>query len=120
MARAYRYISADSHLEVPPDAWAHWVPEKYRDRAPRRIRLPDGGDGFIVEGRPAQRAGMNLFAGTTPEEFMPLGLRWEGRPGTGGPEQRLRELDQDGVDAEVLYAGPGSSALIGGLRDRPS
>ena len=120
MARTYRYISADSHLEVPPDSWAHWVPERYRDRAPRRIRLPDGGDGFVVEGRPAQRAGMNLFAGTPPEEFLPLGMRWEGRPGTGSPEQRLAELDQDGIDAEVLYAGPGSATLIGGLRDRPS
>jgi len=44
MARAYRYISADGHLEVPVDKWTHRVPEKYRDRAPRRIKLHHGGD----------------------------------------------------------------------------
>lgn len=114
------YISADSHLEVPPDSWAHWVPEKYRDRAPRHITLPDGSDGFVVEGRPAQRGGMNLFAGKSPEEYQPLGIRWVDFAGTGPPEQRLRELDTDQVQAEVLYPGPGSSALLGGLRDRES
>ena len=29
--------------------------------------------------------------------------RYEGTPGTGTPEQRLQEQDQDGIDAEVLF-----------------
>src|SRR5205814_1447918 len=37
--------------------------------------------------------------------------------GAGGPEQRLREQDQDGVDAELLF--PGTSAIHGiGVGDR--
>jgi len=117
MATEYKIVSADSHLEIPPDTWGHWVPKQYRDRAPRKIRMPDGGDGYIVEGRAPQRGGMNLFSGTPPEEFVPLGIRWEDCPGTGTAEQRIQELDQDGVDAEVLYPGPGSSALVGGIQD---
>ena len=120
MARTYRYISADSHLEVPPDSWTHRVAEKYRDRAPRHIRLPNGGDGYVVEGRAPQRAGMNLFSGMDPETYIPLGLRWADCAGTGPPEQRLRELDQDGVDAEILYPGPGSRSLMAGVDDRAS
>ena len=71
MAGPYNIVSADSHLEIPPDTWGHWVPKQYRDRAPRKIRMPDGGDGYIVEGRAPQRGGMNLFSGTPPEEFVP-------------------------------------------------
>ena len=49
MSKEYRVVSADSHLEVSTDRWMHRVPEKYRDRAPRRIRLASGGDAHIVE-----------------------------------------------------------------------
>lgn len=120
MARTYRFISSDSHLEIPPDRWAHRVPDKYRDRAPRRIRLSNGGDGFLVEGRPLQRGGMNLFSGKDPEKFIPLGIRWDECAGTGSPEQRLQEQDQDGIDAEVLYPGPGSRLLLTGVKDKAS
>jgi predicted TIM-barrel fold metal-dependent hydrolase len=118
MAPNYKYVSADSHLEVPPDVWGHWVPERYRDMAPRRIKLPNGSDAFVVEGRLAQRGGMNLFSGTRPEDYEPRGINWDDFPGTGGAEQRLQELDQDGVDAEVLYPGPGSAALVSSLNDK--
>ena len=38
--------------------------------------------------------------------FDPLpGENYENSPGTGSPEQRLREQDKDGVDAEVLFPG---------------
>jgi hypothetical protein len=31
MARNYRYISADSHFESPPEQWTHRVAKQYRD-----------------------------------------------------------------------------------------
>src|SRR5437763_11572468 len=113
MSRDYRYISADSHLEVPPDRWAHRVPEKYREYAPHRVTLANGGDAFRIgdSGR-LQRGGMNLFSGSTPEEFFPVGVKWAECPGTGPAEQRLTEQDRDGIDAEVLYPGPGSRGLL--------
>jgi len=42
MARQYKIISGDSHLDLPPDRWTHRVPAKWRDRAPRRVQLPNG------------------------------------------------------------------------------
>ena len=47
MAREYRVISSDGHLEVRPERWTHRVPPKYRDRAPRSVQLPDGGDAIL-------------------------------------------------------------------------
>ena len=104
MARNYRYISADGHFESPPEQWTHRVPKKYRDRAPRRIKLAKGRDALVIEGKPLVYGGTSLYGGRAPEDFDPTVLDFDGTPGCGSAEQRLREQDQDGVDAEVLFA----------------
>jgi predicted TIM-barrel fold metal-dependent hydrolase len=103
--RKYEFISADSHLEMRADACKAWVPKKYSDWIPRRVDLPDGGEGYVIKGSPPVVGHQSLFAGHSVEEFTPFGSKWAG-PGTGGPEQRLEEQDTDGVDAEILYASP--------------
>jgi predicted TIM-barrel fold metal-dependent hydrolase len=111
MAREYRLISSDGHLEVPPERWVHRVPPKYRDRAPRTVHLPDGGDALLIEGQPLLEANfLDLRAGRPEGQWKPFGLKVEEAAGTGSPEQRVGEQDTDGLDAEVLFpamvAGP--------------
>ncbi len=103
--KTYEYISADSHLEVPAERWGHWIPKEYREWAPRKVLLADGGEGFVVKGSKPVTPHVSLYAGHSPEEFSPYGTPWAG-PGSGPAKQRLAEQDQDGVDAEVLYASP--------------
>jgi uncharacterized protein len=104
MARNYRYISADSHFESPPEQWKHRVAKQYRDRAPRRIKLANGRDALLLEGKPLIYGGTSLYGGRSPETFDPTQLDYQHTPGCGSAEQRLREQDQDGIDAEVLFA----------------
>ncbi|MCH7481244.1 MAG: amidohydrolase [Chloroflexi bacterium] len=104
MARTYNYISADAHFESPPETWAHRIPPQYRDRAPHRIKLPNGGDAIVSEGRPINSGGTGLYGGIGPEKFDPTRYDFDATPGCGTPQQRLQEQDQDGVDAEVLFA----------------
>jgi predicted TIM-barrel fold metal-dependent hydrolase len=104
MARNYRYISADSHFESLPEQWTHRVAKQYRDRAPRRIRLANGRDGLLLEGRQLIYGGTSLYGGRPPETFDPTVLDFDNTPGCGDAAQRLREQDQDGIDAEVLFA----------------
>ncbi len=111
MAREYKIMSSDGHLEVPPERWVHRVAEKYRDRAPRTVHLPDGGDAQLIEGRPLLEANfLDLRAGRPEGQWQPFGLRVEDAAGVGPPEQRVKEQDIDGLDAEVLFpamvAGP--------------
>jgi predicted TIM-barrel fold metal-dependent hydrolase len=111
MAKEYRLISSDGHLEVLPERWTPRVPKQYQDRVPRTVRLPDGGDGLLIEGLPVQTANfLDLRAGRAAQQWQPLGLRVEDAAGTGSPEQRVKEQDMDGLDAEVLFpamlAGP--------------
>ena len=110
--KEYRIISSDGHLEVPPERWVHRVPEKYRDRAPRSVRLPDGGDALLIEGQPLLEANfLDLRAGRSAGAWQPFGIKVEDAAGTGSPQQRVREQDIDGLDAEVpspaQVAGPG-------------
>ena len=104
MARNYRYISADSHFESPPEQWTHRVAASYRNRAPRRIKVANGHDAVLLEGSPLMYGGTSLYGGRTPEEFDPTILDFDRTPGCGSPQQRIREQDQDGIDAEVLFA----------------
>ncbi|HEY7221534.1 MAG TPA: hypothetical protein VH985_24395, partial [Candidatus Binatia bacterium] len=104
MGRQYRYISADSHLEIDSKAWLDHIPAKYRDVAPRLVRQPDGSDAWFIGDkitRPAAAA--DLYGGKGRDNYLPFNGRYEGTPGTGSAEQRLREQDQDGIDAEVLF-----------------
>src|SRR3977135_2720864 len=119
-------MSSDGHLEVPPERWSHRVPEKYRDRAPRTVHLPDGGDAQLIEGQPLLEANfLDLRAGRAEGTWQPFGLKVAGparrhgpavalegpsAAGSGSAEQLVKEQDEDGLDAEVLFpalvAGP--------------
>lgn len=121
MSRKYEVISADGHIETPPEAWTRHVPAQHRDRAPRLIHLPDGhGDAWVVEGQPLLYAGQSL-TGPGPVKF--ADQRYtddEGnpRPGTGDAIQRLEEQDRDGLDAEVLFPPVLATRFIEGIADR--
>lgn len=104
MPRDHRYISADSHLEIDSKHWLDRVPAKYRDQAPNLVRQPDGSDAWTLGDkivRPAAAA--DLYGGKGRDQYIPFSGRYEGTPGTGNAEQRVREQDQDGIDAEVLF-----------------
>src|SRR5262252_8014298 len=76
MARRYNLMSSDGHLEVPPERWIHRVPEKYRDRAPHTVHLPDGGDALMIEGQPLLEANfLDLRAGRAEGTWQPFGLK---------------------------------------------
>jgi predicted TIM-barrel fold metal-dependent hydrolase len=120
MGRKYQVISGDGHLETPPDFVAY-LPEKYKDRAPKLIRLPDGGgDAWLMEGMPLTYASQNLkgrgkvkFAGQS--YFKDDGSRTDG---AGDAVQRLQEQDEDGIDAELLFAPVFASRFLEKIPER--
>src|SRR5215472_14572666 len=78
MAKQYDFISSDTHLEVLPERWTGRVPAQYRDKMPRTVSHPDGGDAIQIEGAPLfQVAYLDLRAGRTAEDCS----RWRARRG---------------------------------------
>jgi predicted TIM-barrel fold metal-dependent hydrolase len=116
MPSNYQLFSADSHLEISPSRWTDRVPEKYRDRAPRLVKLANGGDGIIIEGRPLYFVGLAI-AGKPYERHELRGVSYEGSEGAGSPEQRLKEQDKDGVDGEVLYTSASNLSFWRGIKN---
>ena len=112
MSREYRLISADSHLEIDTKYWRDRVIEKHRDRVPRMVRTELGGDRWVVEGEYTTEVPLDLYAGkgvqSDNDRWTPFGQRYEDTPGTGTAQQRVREQDQDGIDAEVLFQSSAS------------
>jgi predicted TIM-barrel fold metal-dependent hydrolase len=104
--REYRIISSDSHTVEPPDLWEKWLEKKYQDTAPRLVDDGDGGHAWIYMGaKTPEPLGLVTCVGTHPEE-----LKWTGKrygvnihPGCYEGAERLKIMDVDGVDAEMLY-----------------
>jgi predicted TIM-barrel fold metal-dependent hydrolase len=113
----YRLISADGHVNEPPDVWTARVPAKFRDRAPRVERFAEG-DAWVIEGvADPINFGWNVCAGLEPETMNGWARFEDLRAGGHDPAARLEEMDRDGVDAEVLYPGPRLSQAIYANRD---
>src|SRR2546430_13541477 len=82
-------ISSDGHLEVRPERWTPHMPAKLREKAPRTIKLPDGGDAILVEGQPPYPAPfLDLRAGRTNETWEPIGVTVDDTAGGGAARQR--------------------------------
>jgi predicted TIM-barrel fold metal-dependent hydrolase len=102
--RPLHLIDADTHVNEPPDLWTTRLPARFRDRAPRMERFEQG-DAWILEGvADPINFGLNAAAGDT--DLRPWKRFEEIRPGGYDPAARLVEMDQDQVDACVLYPTP--------------
>ena len=50
MGASYKVISGDGHIDLNPDIWRDRVAAKWRDRAPKRVTMPNGADAVVVDG----------------------------------------------------------------------
>lgn len=104
--RHYHLIDADTHVNEPPDLWTSRLPGRFLDRAPRLERFEEG-DAWVLEGvKDPINFGLNAAAGMPVAERRQW-VRWdEIRAGGYDPKVRLVEMDEDQVDAGVLYPTP--------------
>jgi predicted TIM-barrel fold metal-dependent hydrolase len=117
----FKLISADSHVNEPPEAWAR-VQKQYGERAPRVVKDPRGvpkGTWLLIDGLPPVGlshyskglvVGKNHGISEVEQEkhFETIrfneNFRYEDYPGGWEPAARLRDQDIDGVAAEILFS----------------
>jgi uncharacterized protein len=114
----YRVISADQHINEPPDLWTSRVPSALVDRVPY-MRSFDEGDAWVIEGvADPINFGLNAVAGMRPEELVAWKRFDEIRRGGYDPSARVTEMDVDGIDAGLLFPTPRFSHGVTTNRDR--
>src|SRR3712207_9051516 len=85
-------VSADCHVNEPPDLWEKRIDEQYRHRLPHR-EMRDGEEWVTVEGHRPVRVRQLKLEGEDLERS---------KAGSRDPAERRRDLERDGVDAEVV------------------
>jgi uncharacterized protein len=112
-------VDADGHVCEPPDLWERNLPPSMRDRG-LRVRWNDEiqTEQVLVEdgvGIPMGLAGLTN-AGMHNNENFANAMRYEdGNPAGFDPHERVRVLDEEGIDIAVLYCGLGQA--LGGIQD---
>lgn len=85
--------SADSHVMEPTDLWTSALPKRLADRAPRTER--DERTETILVDNKIQRRALNAFL----DSFRP--------PGAYDTATRLKDLDQEGIWAQLVFPSMG-------------
>ena len=97
--RKYFIVSADAHANEPADLWATRIETKYRERVPRVIVDADGVKWRVSEGHRPDRLRTDELEGE--DRLRQLA--------GADPVQRLRDMERDGIDAEVIFPNKGLS-----------
>jgi predicted TIM-barrel fold metal-dependent hydrolase len=98
-----RIVDADAHLEPPHEMWADYLPAHLRELAPS-IEHGEEHDWIVFEGKKRPVMMISNQAGRTGKDFKMIGRRAEMRP-VWLPQTRLADMDQDGMDAAILFGG---------------
>ena len=62
-------ISVDDHVVEPAGMFERHLPERWRERAPRVDRAPNGADVWMWGDQRGANFGLNAVAGRPPEEY---------------------------------------------------
>ena len=109
----YRVISSDNHVMEPADLWSNRADSKFKERAPRVVRMDDGSDWWVCDGYKLNGAFTGTQAGMRFEEPEKLSLGGREatyanvRPGGYIPEEHVKDMDIDGVDVSIVYPNVG-------------
>jgi predicted TIM-barrel fold metal-dependent hydrolase len=98
-----RIVDADAHCDAPYEMWQEYLPAGLRELAPY-IENGEENDWIVFEGKKRPVMMISNQAGRTGKDFKMVGRRSEMRP-VWLPETRLADMDQDGIDAAVLFGG---------------
>ena len=100
-----RLISSDDHVMEPADVWTDRMPRSYGDRVPRVVQEPTA-DWWVCDGRRILSFGPGTQVGKrfeSPDELTPLDRAENVRRGGYDPDARVKDMDQERVDASIHY-----------------
>ncbi len=113
-------ISADDKVQETPETWTSYISsQQWGDRIPHLQERDDGSQFWVVAGQPLHDRPLAETGALMPDRNQ-LPQRWdEVPPAAYDPGERLRAMDADGVDAQVLYPSlsGNSGEILGAIQD---
>jgi len=112
MRNDFRIVDTDTHQMEPISIWTDYIDPAFRDRAPRRMK--DQGHWIIaVEGESVVSEGKYPMS---PPEFIAAVERAMERfkrasENRYAPETRIWDMDEQGVDVQIIYPTQGGQIL---------
>lgn len=109
--------SGDSHYVESPTFWADVLPPSLAERMPRSEKDPDGThETIFVDGHSFRRQIPTMYRKRDGDGLTIVERNNKRREGATNPDARMKDLDQEGVWAEVVYPSLG---LWNGLIEDP-
>jgi hypothetical protein len=108
-----KVIDADGHILEPPDLWSRYLENQYKDRAIRMEKGQDGVEYFLIDGRPSVNLrGVGPAVAGVGQPYQEIATSgkfsyFDGPKGAYEPTARLRLMDEEGLDAAVLFPSLG-------------
>jgi predicted TIM-barrel fold metal-dependent hydrolase len=109
-------ISVDDHIIEPRNVWLDRLPSRYHESAPHveETELDHGvqlgahvqgrHEVWVYEGRAYPAIGLNAVAGKDPHQYTPEPIRYSDMiPGCYDPVERVRDMDLDGIQAQLCF-----------------
>ena len=114
MRNGFRILDTDAHQMEPPKMWAQYIDPQFADRAPTSGDMGGGRKGMMCEGEPLAKQD-----GSYPmhsKEFLEAAgqamKRFQSARDAGfNPVSRVHDMDEQGVDAQVIYPTVGGQLL---------
>ena len=107
MKDGYKIVDVDSHMMEPEWLWERYIEDRYKSAAPKMGIAPASGRRtFLVEGEPFTRE-KGKYPMAAPAFFKTVAKameRFRRASSTGfSPQSRLQDMDEQGVDVQILY-----------------
>jgi predicted TIM-barrel fold metal-dependent hydrolase len=96
-------VDADAHVDPPHDMWREYLPPHLRALGPQ-IEEGEEHDWVVFEGKRRPLRMISNQAGRKGKDFKMFGKQSEMRA-AWLPQQRLSDMDTDGIEAAVMFGG---------------
>ncbi|MGH7985615.1 MAG: amidohydrolase family protein [Candidatus Binataceae bacterium] len=107
MRDGYKIVDADTHQMEPEWMWERYMEDAYKSQAPKMGKAPDSGRRtFLVEGEPftREKGKYPMAAPAFLKSVQKAMERFSRARETGfSAESRIADMDEQGVDAAILY-----------------
>jgi uncharacterized protein len=121
MKHGFKLVDVDAHQMEPEDLFERYIDDEYKSQAPRMGAAPGSGRRtFLVEGEPFTREkGKYPMAVPAFLEAVRKAMRRFERASKSGfsAESRLLDMDEQGVDVQILYPTAAGQMLGREFRD---